>query len=238
MGSEMCIRDSPSGHLVRSPERDTHQHLRACCSVPCCEKVASSSKVSCESAFRQCHSSSMLKPSGFNQVSPSECLDSNHSSDDEEEGGGSIRIPHTRYEEHLSGCIVQTDSNGHGVDVGQGFISSSLPRDVCSPGGLVRHSGEQSSERLCLPSIGFSSNRHRRVCPQLESVELNLSLSSNEINFEGFESPGELQGESPPRNTDVALPAVVPSSPIEGQAMYEMVLEEKLLCPRRIRAGE
>ena len=86
-------------------------------------------------------------------------------------------------------------------------------------GGLVRHSGELTASEICLSSPRPSCSGEGRFHSGLEQVGEDLSFSSLDADFEGFEPVANIQRTSDPGGPSLASPNLVPTASVSCQGL-------------------
>ena len=81
-------------------------------------------------------------------------------------------------------------------------------------GGLVCHQGELTAPKICVSSPGSASGGKERFHRGLEQVGEDLSFSSLDADFKGFEPVANIQRTSDPGGSSLASPDLVPAASV------------------------
>ena len=134
--------------------------------------------------------------------------------------GISQRLP-----KHQSRPVIETETCVNGMDPRSGVEAGHTDLDTSSTDRPVCNSREQGPSRLRLTILPSTGDGDGRLCLGLGSVGHDLSVSTDESDFEGFTQDQVLRRDSIRRGSLVAEPPVVqrtavgvqgPSAPVAG----------------------
>ena len=121
-----------------------------------------------------------------------------------------------------SRLIVTSGSSSYGMEIGSNLISPSDESQSQTSDRSIRNKQKPSASDVCVSSPREASSSTECVPVELEQLAIDLSLSSDSLDFEGFESSGVVQRGGIPHSSSVAQQSVVSSVDEEGETQNSL----------------
>ena len=169
--------------------------------------------------FRQHHGGSVPETAGPCQVSSTERLGVVDRSFPGETGSVPLHISCGRSPQRHSRRPVSQEGSGDGMDVGRSVLSMDLQPGCSSGSRSIRYPGELEASEICVSSSRPPSSGDGRLCTGLEQVGKDLSFSSLDADFEGFEPAANIQRTSGSGGSTLASPNLVSTPPVPSQGL-------------------
>ncbi|MEL7079611.1 MAG: hypothetical protein AAGM46_27385, partial [Cyanobacteria bacterium J06582_2] len=185
------------------------------------KKIQSASRVSHQISDGQFDSSG-LHNKGGEQVDISERCDEVDSEVVNQEGLEFVCSSPQWHSKCSSRLIVTSGSSSYGMEIGSNLISPSDESQSQTSDRSIRNKQKPSASDVCLSSPREASSSTECVPVELEQLAIDLSLSSDSLDFEGFESSGVVQRGGIPHSSSVAQQSVVSSVDEEGETQNSL----------------